>query len=118
MIKNETELGCIIYADSSIANIVGINVMEVPGVVGMASKNATDGIWQLLGRENFSKGIKITSENNEVVIEISVIVCYGTKLSEVAKNILAKVKYNVEALTELKVKNIVVSIEGVKVQNN
>ena len=36
--------------------------MECYGVVGMASKNAKDGFWELLKRDSLSKGVKIHSK--------------------------------------------------------
>ena len=36
--------------------------MESYGIVGMASKNATDGFFELLKRENLSKGVKIYTD--------------------------------------------------------
>ena len=54
-----SELGSIVIDNSVIANIAGISAMESYGIVGMASKNAADGIFELLKSENLSKGIKL-----------------------------------------------------------
>lgn len=114
MITNNTEIGTVIYSENALANIVGINVMEIPGVQGLAAKNTADGLWKMLQKDNYTKGITITAENDEVSIAIAIVVSYGTKFSEVAKNIMETVKYNVETLTDLKVKNITVTIQEVK----
>lgn len=114
MINLTKDNGSVIYTENALANIVGINVMSTPGVVGMAAKNAADGIWNLLQKENYSKGITITETENKISIGISIIVSYGTKFSEVANNIIQNVKFNIENLTELKVDSINVTIHGVK----
>lgn len=114
MITLNTEHGTIIYTEHALANIIGINVAEVPGVQGLAAKNAADGLWKLLQKENYSKGIKIEEEDNQLLITISIIVSYGTKFSEIAKNIHTTVKYNVETLTDIKVKNITVAVQEVR----
>lgn len=110
------ELGNIIIDDNVIANIAGISAMESYGIVGMASKNATDGIFELLRFENLSKGIKVNTEDNQINIELHVILEYGVKISTVCENIIERVKYNVEDLTGLTVDNIEISVEGIRLK--
>ena len=109
------ENGSINYSVDVLANIVGISTMECYGVVGMASKNASDGFWELIRGENLSKGVKINSKDNNINIELYIIVEYGTKISVIANNIIQKVKYNVENYTGLKVSSITVNVQGVRV---
>jgi len=89
--------------------------MECYGVVGMASKNAKDGLWELIKGENLSRGVKIRSKNNELMIELYIILEYGTKISVIANNIIQRIKYNVENYTGLKVSTITVNVQGVRV---
>lgn len=112
-ISNEN--GSINYSVDVIANIVGISTMECYGVVGMASKNAGDGFWELIKGENLSKGVKINSKDDNINIELYIIVQYGTKISVIASNIIQKVKYNVENYTGLKARSITVNVQGVRV---
>jgi len=107
--------GYINYSEEVVANIVGVSTMECYGVVGMASKNATDGLWELIKGESLSKGVKINNKNNLLNIELFIIVEYGTKISVIANNIIQKVKYNVENYTGLKVSSITVNVQGVRV---
>ncbi|MFL0195955.1 Asp23/Gls24 family envelope stress response protein [Clostridium sp. WILCCON 0269] len=109
------ENGCTDYSEEVIANIVGLSTMECYGVVGMASKNAKDGFWELIKGENLSKGVKIRSKDNELIIELYIIVEYGTKISVIANNIIQRIKYNVENYTGLKVSTITVNVQGVRV---
>lgn len=113
--KIKTALGTVSYSDDLLANIAGVATTECYGVVGMASRRATDGLVELLKRENLSKGVKVTSEGDEVVVELFIIVEYGTKISVIADNIIQKVKYNIENFTGLKVARIVVNVQGVRV---
>lgn len=110
------EFGSISVDDNVIATIAGLSAMECYGIVGMASKNATEGFFELLKWENLSKGVKINTEENEVQIDLYVILQYGVRISVVASNIIEKVKYNVENLTGLKVEKINVFVQGVRVQ--
>lgn len=111
----KSELGQIDYSEEAVANIVGISTMECYGVVGMASKNAKDGLWELLRGESLSKGVKIHSKNNELLIELYIMVEYGTKISVIANNIIQKTKYNVENYIGLKVSIITVNVQGVRI---
>lgn len=114
-IKINNEYGYIEYSDEVLANIAGAATMECYGVVGMASKRATDGLWELLKRDNLSKGVKITASEEGITIDLYIIVEYGTKISVIANNIIQKVKYTIEGLTGLNISNITVYIQGIRV---
>lgn len=114
-IKTTNQYGSIEYTDDVLANIAGLATMECYGVVGMASKRATDGFWELLKRENLSKGVKITSTDEDLLIDLYIIVEYGTKISVIADNIIQKVKYTVEGLTGINVRKVTVNVQGIRV---
>lgn len=114
-IKTTNQYGSIEYTDDVLANIAGLATMECYGVVGMASKRATDGFWELLKRENLSKGVKITSADDDLLIDLYIIVEYGTKISVIADNIIQKVKYTLEGLTGINVRKVTVNVQGIRV---
>lgn len=109
------EHGNIIYADEVISKIVGLATMECYGVVGMVSKSATEGLWELMRIENLAKGVKIECKDEKLIIELFVMVEYGTKISVISNNIIQKVKYNVENYTGLKVAAITVNVQAVRI---
>jgi uncharacterized alkaline shock family protein YloU len=109
------ENGYIDYSEDVVANIVGISTMECYGVVGMASKNAKDGLWELIKGESLSKGVKVHSKDNELFIEVYIMVQYGTKISVIANNIIQKIRYSIENYTGIKVSSITVNVQGVRV---
>lgn len=110
-----TEVGNIYYSEDVIANIAGVSTMECYGVVGMALKNAKDGFWELLKAENLAKGVKIIQKENGIAIELYIIVEYGTKIAVIANNIIQTVRYNLENLTGIKVEQITVNVQGIRV---
>lgn len=112
----ENEIGIIDISPEVIATIAGASAIECYGLVGMASKASAGGIARLLKREHLTKGIKVRIEDDALVIDLFVIVQFGTKISVVADNIIQKVKYSVENQTGLKVKKVNLNIEGVRVQ--
>jgi len=116
MIGFSNENGSINYSEEVLAKIVGLSTMECYGVVGMVSKNASEGLWELMGIENLSKGVKLQLTNeNKLQIELFVMVEYGTKISVISNNIIQKVRYSVENYTGLKVSSITVNVQAVRV---
>lgn len=115
-IRIDNEFGSVQINSEVIANIAGSAAVECYGLVGMASKSPTSGIVSLLMRENLSKGVKVHVDPEGIVIDLYVIVQFGTKISVVANNIIEKVKYHVENQTGTKVLKVNLNIEGVRVQ--
>jgi uncharacterized alkaline shock family protein YloU len=113
-IKNDN--GFIIIENGVIANVAGIAAMESYGIVGMAAKDATDGILEILKIDNLSKGIKVSTENDEIDISLHVVLEYGVKISTVGENIIDRVKFNVESLTGLRINHVEVVVEGIRLK--
>ncbi len=109
------QYGSVNYSEEVLAHIIGISTMECYGIVGMASRNASDGLWELIKAENLSRGVKIHTKENNLDIELYVIVEYGTKISVIASNIIQKIRYNVENYTGIRVSSITVNVQGVRV---
>lgn len=114
--KETNEYGLISIDNNVIARLAGISAMESYGIVGMASKNATDGLFELLKWDHLTKGIKVYSKDDTLTIDLHVILEYGIKISVVAKNIIDRVKFNVENLTGMTVDKINVHVEGIRVE--
>ena len=116
MVGFENEHGQITYSEEVLGKIVGLSTMECYGVVGMVSKNASEGLWELMRIENLSKGVKLNfTEDDKLNIELFVMVEYGTKISVIANNIIQKVRYSVENYTGLKVASVTVNVQAVRV---
>lgn len=115
-IKLDNEIGAININTEVVAMIAGSSAMECYGLVGMAAKSTTNGLAKLLRGDQLTKGVDVHEEEEGIVLDLYVIVQFGTKISVVAKNIIDQVKYNVENQTGLKVLKVNLNIEGVRVQ--
>ena len=116
MVGYTNNLGNINYSEEVLSKIVGLSTMECYGVVGMVSKNASEGLWELMRLENLSKGVKLSfNDEDKLSIELFVMVEYGTKISVIANNIIQKVRYSVENFTGLKVASVTVNVQAVRV---
>lgn len=114
MVGFSNEIGSISYSNEVIGKLVGLSTMECYGVVGMVSKGSV--FWELMKMENLSKGVKVTLvDEYKLNIELFVMVQYGNKISEIASNIIQKVRYNIENYTGLKVSEITVNIQAVRI---
>lgn len=111
------DYGKITIAKEVIAKIAGLAAMECYGLVGMASSKVQDGIAHLLGWENLSKGVIVEVEDDNVSLELNIIVEYGTNIHQVAHNIIERVNYTLEDKVGIKVTEIEVNVQGVRVGN-
>jgi uncharacterized alkaline shock family protein YloU len=116
-IHKETELGSIKISEDAIATLAGGIVTESYGVVGMASqKLLKDGLAELLGKENYAKGIVVKeSPEKQLELDLYIIVGYGVKITEVVYEVQKKVKYQLEKTLEVKFKSVNVYVQGVRV---
>lgn len=110
------ENGNITIDDQVFATLAGLAAMECYGVVGMASRNATQGIFELLKREQLTKGIKVTTIDDKINIDLYIVLQYGVKISVVADNIISRIKYSVETFSGVSVENVNIFVQGVRVQ--
>ena len=110
-----TDLGQITIDSDVIAAYAGSVAMEVFGIVGMAAVNMKDGLVKLLKRDSLKHGINVTLNENKISLDFHVIVAYGVSIRAVSDNLIANVKYKVEAFTGIEVENINILVEGVRV---
>lgn len=117
-IEMKTKYGQIDISTDVIATIAGGAATDCYGIIGMASKNQIkDGLTDILRKENFTRGIIVRQENDEVHIDMYIIVSYGTKISEIAHNVQTKVKYTLEQTVGLTVDSVNIYVQGVRVTN-
>ncbi len=70
--KIKNQYGTVSIENEVIARMAGTAAMECYGVVGMAAKNAKDGLFQLLKVESLAKGVKLANAGNELVIGLHI----------------------------------------------
>jgi uncharacterized alkaline shock family protein YloU len=109
-------LGVVNISPNAVAMVAGIAAMQCFGVVGMASHNIQDGISELLtGKDNLTKGIEIVIEDEMVIVDLYIIVEYGVRIKEVARNVNQHVKYAIETQLGLQISQVNVIVQGVRI---
>ena len=113
--RMNTGMGEITINTDVIASYAGSVAVECFGIVGMAAVNMKDGLVKLLKRDSLKHGINVTLNENKISLDFHVIVAYGVSIRAVSDNLIANVKYKVEAFTGIEVENINILVEGVRV---
>lgn len=107
------EVGSVKVADEVISIVAGLAAIEVPGVARM-SGGVMGGINDMLGKQNFSKGIKVTPNGKNVVIDVYVYIKYGYSIPDVAIALQEKIKEAVENMTGYEVTSVNIMVEGIR----
>ena len=113
--RMNTGMGEITINTDVIATYAGSVAVECFGIVGMAAVNMKDGLVKLLKKDSLKHGINVTLNENKISLDFHVIVAYGVSIRAVSDNLIANVKYKVEAFTGMEVENINILVEGVRV---
>ncbi|MCQ2506927.1 MAG: Asp23/Gls24 family envelope stress response protein [Lachnospiraceae bacterium] len=107
--------GNVVIENDVIAKCAGLKAVECFGIAGMATINVKDGLAKLLRRDSLNRGVNVRVEDNLVYIDLHVIISYGVNVNAVGANLKSNVKYEVERITGLRVAEVNVFIEGVRV---
>jgi uncharacterized alkaline shock family protein YloU len=113
-----TPMGKIEVTARAVATVAAKTVFECYGVVGMTSKTLRDGLAVLLQQDNPHRGIGVHFVGRgRIVIDLYVVIEYGLRISEVAQNIMSRVKFAVEKSLGLPVVQVNVNVQGVRVSD-
>ncbi len=104
--------GKIIFADDVIATIAALAAADVQGVASM-SGGVVEGLTEMLGRKNLTKGVKVEVGTEEAAVDISVNVRYGFAIQEVCQNLQNAIKNAIETMTGLRVVEVNVFVQSV-----
>lgn len=110
--------GRIEISPHAIATIAGDAVLRCYGVVGVANKSLIDGLADLLQPERWVRGVEVQVRGGQIVVDLYVIVQYGTRISEVANGVMSNVKYALEQALGMPIAAINVHVQGLRVPND
>ncbi len=112
--RRQLPAGKIEVAPRAIATIAAQAVGRSYGVVGMAPHTLREGVAQVLRQQDAHKGVEVRIRGDELTIDLYVIVAYGTRIAEVARNVQESVRYAVEQALGMPVTRVSVRVQGVK----
>ena len=114
-IADGTVPGRVEITPGAVASLAARAVGECYGVVGLASRHSRPALAELLRKEESSKGVEVTITSDRVVIDLYVILEYGTRIATVAENIMSNVKFAVEQALGTPAVEINVNVQGIRV---
>ena len=112
--RRQLPMGKIEVAPRAIATIAARAVGRSYGVVGMAPHTLLEGVAQVLRHEDAQKGVEVRIGNDEIMIDLFVIIEYGTRIAEVARNVQENVRYAVEQALGMPVARVNVRVQGLR----
>jgi len=114
-VTQDGSLGRIEVSHRAIAHLASQAVQQSYGIVGLASRTARPGWAELLRREDEYKGVEVKFSDGRVIIDLYVVIEYGTRISEVARNIMSSVKFAVESALGVPVVQVNVNVQNIRV---
>lgn len=111
------EQGTVSYSSDVIATIAGLAAAEIEGIAGM-SGSFVSGITEMLGKKDFTKGVKVELANSDCTINMSLIVNYGIDIQKMCKDVQSSVHKAIDSMTGLNVVAVNIFVQGIFLNNN
>ena len=109
------EQGNVYISEEVLAGISAAAALEIEGVSGLTANLGSD-IAELLGKKSLAKGVSVKTEDDKVVVTLSILMAYGHTIPEVGKAVQEAVKNAVESMTGLEVSAVNVNVAGISHQ--
>jgi uncharacterized alkaline shock family protein YloU len=111
----QTNIGIVEVSPTAIASLASQAVLECYGVVGMATKDLASGIVEILQPASHRRGVQVHLNDDRIVIDLYVVIEYGTRIATVAQNIQSTVKYTLERALGVPVVAVNVHVQDLRV---
>ena len=113
----DEKIGAVKISDDVIAVCAVNATLRTTGVSDFSPVFADNFSKNFFGKEPPYKGIKISQNEDGIIIDIFVIVDYGVKIPAVAWDIQENVKKEIEEITGSPVKAVNIHIQGVRMKS-
>ncbi len=108
--------GKIYVSHRAISSITSESALSSYGVVGLSAKNLAETITSVLTKDP-NRGVDISFINSEVVLDVFIVVEYGTRIKSVAISAAENIKYKIEKATGLIVNTVNIHVRGLRISN-
>lgn len=113
--QQDTSFGSIEYSRTAIASLVYNAALQTYGVVGMTTSTRARGVAATITKEPH-RGVKIvTDQEQNLVIDLYIIIEYGTNIASVANSLINTTRYTVQNATGLKVGQVNIHVQGLRI---
>lgn len=116
MSSKPAKLGCITVSPRAISTIASRAALQSYGVVGLTAKSLVDGIAHALVRDP-AHGVEVKSYDEYIVIDLYVVIEYGTRVASVATSVANSVSYQLERIFGMPVAAVNVHVQDLRVSD-
>jgi len=111
--ESRTDLGTISIHKNVIASVASLAACEIEGVKRIGGDFKT-GLLELVGKKAYF-AIKVQIDKNEEVnVDIPLVIKYGYNIPEVANKVQENVRRALEKMTDVLIKDIDISVQGIE----
>ncbi|MDR0920045.1 MAG: Asp23/Gls24 family envelope stress response protein [Oscillospiraceae bacterium] len=115
MLKQENFVGNIGYTTQYINNLATETIQSCFGVAGVSKCSIGKRLKDIIiGGKSTKKGIYIAVKNNKILVDVHIIVVYGTNIKAITNSIVHKLSYTLEQATGKSVDKVNVYIDNIK----
>ena len=107
------ELGSIHISEDVLAVSAAAAALEVEGVGGLPGNLGSDIAELIAGRKNLSKGVRVNVTGESAIVDVSVLVRYGSSVQKVAREVQDAVATAIGSASGLTVDTVNVHVTGV-----
>lgn len=107
--------GRIEVSPQAIATVAGRAVADSYGVVGIAARHPRLATVELLPPESYHRGVYVRFMRDHIIIDLYVVLEHGLRITTIAHNIMANVKFAVERTLGLRVVRVNVNVQALRI---
>jgi uncharacterized alkaline shock family protein YloU len=111
-----TPIGSIHVSPRAIATIAYQAARESYGVVGLAPKNLINGLTNVLVKDP-TQGVEVHYDGQSILIDVYIVIEYGTRIKTVASSVANTVRYHVEKALGTPVAQVNVHVSGLRISD-
>ncbi len=109
--RDEINLGIVKISDEVISVVAAVASSEINGVVEIGHCQVSEN--NKFTKKGLGKGVKVSVDNEEAVIEMTISVEYGLKIPDLVYKVQDNVKNTVQAITGLKVSMVNIYVQNI-----
>ncbi|MBQ9716149.1 MAG: Asp23/Gls24 family envelope stress response protein [Clostridia bacterium] len=114
-LRTSNGYGAITVSDEVVATIVGKLALECYGVVDKVPQKFADSVADLFRKKNDGRGVRVTTKNGRINIDVFVILKFGLSIEAVSESLRSTIKYGVENFTGMVVNTVNVHVVGIRI---
>lgn len=115
MISIDNHIGTITVSKNYLISLIGHTATNCFGVSGMNFSGTKQSLFSIVDKnDTLDRGVRLITDGSRLIIDLHIIVTFGTNITAIVDSITNKVRFAVEEATGLTVKKINIFVDGMK----